>query len=471
MSGCSATGPEGDPDALSVHNKNLTLAIGDTTTLAVTLGSNVPPVSTSSAGYGGNLETEKRIEFRTKDATVATIDERGKIKALGPGVTYVSARINESSDSTRLAVISNSQPSPRFKEVGAGSSHACGLAISSAIYCWGSNWLGELGQGNTHKFQITASPTQISAREIFVSLTVGYFHNCALTAQGSAYCWGDNAYGQLGRTSPDRSGVPAKVEDVPPLVSVSAGADRTCGLTSARSIVCWGRGYSQGTEFAASDDDGFVSVSVGSEHICAVTNAARVRCWGNNRFGELGDGTQLAAAAPKPILSGERFLSVSAGSNYTCAVSATADIWCWGRGYNGRLGIGSQLESSVPARVVGSLKYLSVETGTDHTCAIARSGEPYCWGSDSREALGNGANDANQTQFVVAIPSRVSSNDSFVGIAAASGDFSCAVTANQTALCWGSNLVGTLGIGHISRNNSSVNTQPNPIVVARFLHN
>lgn len=468
--GCSILDRSNDADRLAIHNKNLTLVTGDTSTLAVVLGNGVPPVSTSSSGFGGNLEAIKRIQWRIRDTSVATVDARGVMTATRAGVTYAFASIDEAVDSTRLAVVAPSAPHPEFISIGAGLSHACALVASGAIHCWGSNYLGELGQGTTERFVLTVSPTAVSAQQFFVLLAVGYYHNCGLTSEGFAYCWGENVYGQLGRSSPTRSGSPIRVETPHRFVSLSAGAHRTCGVTTSKTVVCWGQGLSAPVEFSAQIEGGYVAVSVGSEHQCALAVSGRASCWGGNAYGELGNGSTVPATAPTNIASTELFASVSAGGNYTCAVTTRSEAFCWGHGSNGKLGNGSANTTSVPTRVAGNLSFRELDTGSNHTCARTTSGTAYCWGADALEALGNGENIPDQKEYLSLIPSAVQSAQQFDHIVASPDDFSCGITAARQAFCWGTNRIGTLGIGSVSRNGNTISVRAFPVPVAKFLH-
>ena len=50
---------------------------------------------------------------------------------------------------------------------------------------------------------------------MFTTLSHGYGHSCALTAQQVGYCWGNNFSGQLGNGSTTDSDVPVKVAGQP----------------------------------------------------------------------------------------------------------------------------------------------------------------------------------------------------------------------------------------------------------------
>lgn len=88
---------------------------------------------------------------------------------------------------------------PEISSIGTGgqNSHHC-VIINGGLYCWGHNAYGQIGNGtNTNR----STPTQIfAAGSGITTLSTGSLSNttCVTFATGPAQCWGDNSYNQLG---------------------------------------------------------------------------------------------------------------------------------------------------------------------------------------------------------------------------------------------------------------------------------
>jgi alpha-tubulin suppressor-like RCC1 family protein len=94
-------------------------------------------------------------------------------------------------------------PTPRrvaqtqsFNQYIASDDHSCALTTGGALWCWGSNPDGRVGDGT--KFD-RLQPTPIAgAGTGWKSPSAGNGDTCALQSDGSLWCWGSNAFGQLG---------------------------------------------------------------------------------------------------------------------------------------------------------------------------------------------------------------------------------------------------------------------------------
>ena len=194
-------------------------------------------------------------------------------------------------------------------------------------------------------------------------------------------------------------------------------------------------------EVTASTSLSFWQVSAAGYHSCGVTAHNRVYCWGNNDHGELGDGTTSQRLRPVAVATTLRFRQVSTGAASTCGVTTDYQAYCWGGNWSGQLGDGTSTHRATPTKVAGGLKFRRVETGA-HTCGVSYpDGRAYCWGRNSGEgtgAVGDG------TRIDRLTPVAVVSGHAFRQVTTGAG-FSCGVTTDDRAYCWGYNRFGMLG--------------------------
>nr|MDQ3369962.1 hypothetical protein [Myxococcota bacterium] len=81
-----------------------------------------------------------------------------------------------------------------------GREHACAARAGGAVSCWGANESGQLGNGGT-----TTQPSAVGVIKGdgtpltgIVELRAGYHHTCGREAGGALWCWGRNEGGELG---------------------------------------------------------------------------------------------------------------------------------------------------------------------------------------------------------------------------------------------------------------------------------
>jgi alpha-tubulin suppressor-like RCC1 family protein len=289
--------------------------------------------------------------------------------------------------------------SPGLVSVSTGYVTSCGLDTGGRAFCWGSNVRGSLGTGDTT--DETAVPVPIGGTLRFTSISVGGLHACALNAQGRAYCWGFNGFGQLGDgTTTDRP-TPAPI----------GGPVR------------------------------FAALRAGYVHTCGVTGSGLTYCWGLNEFGQLGDGTQEDRAVPTRVAGGERFTSVATGGLHTCGVRVDQSVACWGYNAFGQLGIGTPEAQLSPASLSGDVRLTTLSAGGLHSCGLTSQGAALCWGYNRSGALGDGTDVDRSTPVAV--------QTTGVSLAAVSAGLhhTCAITTDGRPACWGFNQFGQVGDG------------------------
>jgi len=81
-------------------------------------------------------------------------------------------------------------------DYGGSMQHGCAVGVSGALYCWGENLYGQVGDGTREYALSPVKVTGLPGRVSRVKTT--RLSTCALLTTGKVHCWGDNRYGQLG---------------------------------------------------------------------------------------------------------------------------------------------------------------------------------------------------------------------------------------------------------------------------------
>jgi alpha-tubulin suppressor-like RCC1 family protein len=136
----------------------------------------------------------------------------------------------------------------------------------------------------------------------------------------------------------------------------------------------------------------FKAVSAGSDHTCGVTTADQIYCWGANIQGELGDGSTAASRQiPTLVVGGLRFRQIGTVTAHTCGVTTADEVYCWGSDRYGQIGDNSDVTTtSSPKQVAGTRLYHQVFAGGDHSCALTSGRKAFCWGEGAYGQIGDG---------------------------------------------------------------------------------
>jgi alpha-tubulin suppressor-like RCC1 family protein len=344
--------------------------------------------------------------------------------------------------------------------VSGGAATSCALDPDGKAFCWGNNASGQVGNGNTVDVRL---PNAVLGGLLFGSISAGAGHTCALLADGDAYCWGDNGAGQLGDASLVSHNLPLPVSGGLKFASIHTGAGFTCALALDGVAYCWGLGtsgqlgdntvVSKRIPTAVFGGHLFSALSAGASHACAIDTAGALFCWGNNASGRLGDGTTVNRPAPTPVNSPLSYTAVTAGGAFSCAIAAGGAGYCWGSGVSGLLGNGTTSDQLAPAAVTGGLLFTGISARSTHTCALTAVQQAYCWGLNTFGQLGDG------TTALKLVPTAVAGGLGFTAVQVGA-EHSCGRATTGGAYCWGRNDLGAVG-------DNSVIARSKPVGVVR----
>jgi alpha-tubulin suppressor-like RCC1 family protein len=86
-----------------------------------------------------------------------------------------------------------------------GYEHACAVRRSGQVACWGAAGDGQVGSGSVPDDASIPKPTTVIGLSGALAVSTGGNHSCATTATGAVLCWGSNALGQLGNGTTARA--------------------------------------------------------------------------------------------------------------------------------------------------------------------------------------------------------------------------------------------------------------------------
>jgi len=313
--------------------------------------------------------------------------------------------------------------------IAAGAKFTCALTNAGAVWCWGNNSSGQLGNGTFTQSSIPVQvldPTGDASLSSVVAIAAGQYHSCAVTSAGAALCWGDNSRGELGDGTEIGSNLPVHVSGLSiGVTAISAGSDFTCAVTSTSAAWCWGAGGSgqlgngnsggSATPVAVMDSNGnaplrgAVAIASGFENNCALLNGGTLLCWGANNARQLGAGVASAQSnVPVEMMDStgqsalNEVVAITGGKDDFCALSADGEVDCWGQNEYGQLGGGSTAGSSIPVPVVGlSSGVAAIVSGYEYNCAVTSAGRAECWGLNLDGEVGNGSTSNSPTPATV----------------------------------------------------------------------
>lgn len=368
-----------------------------------------------------------------------TSDAAGKVRAilaLGPvpGAALVVAAVGDLPGVTFTGTARGLQATV----LTVGTDEVCAVDMRSRTWCWGDPSIrGDSGRWYTDRVHFSWIPTQVAGGHIFVELAAGLFHACGLDATGAVWCWGYNEQAALGNgtTVDEVASYPMKVPNAPAFAHIFSGdGSTTCALTADGTAWCWGANYygqvGSGSNINPIADPQqvagglkFTSLSPTYDHTCGIAVGGAAYCWGNNAGGVLlGDSGASGPSSniPVAVAGGHLFRTLYATDAFSCGTTSDAGPVCWGNWWAG-----------APGGIPRSAPFLAPLTEY----------RPTGWNGLAFGILGN------QAIYIRSPTSFTDDFGDPTPLHGLSAGFwtACGLAQDATVYCWGDNEVGQVG--------------------------
>ena len=272
----------------------------------------------------------------------------------------------------------------KIRMIACSDNHCLVLSCSGAVFAYGDNDEGALGQGDLAPRQsltLVEFPIDVESpiiSKVAAASCVLGSHSLALDTAGRIYSFGV-AYA-CGHSSLKPCLRPKELMELPSSSSAEAYGryavkDIACGggfsvAVMVSGVVCsWGlwahgrlglgrpkhltiRGKSRMTKYQMSPKviegvSNVIAVATGDSHTLCITGAGDLYAWGKNSLGQIGVGCHHSGFfldQLEPILvrlpDGVGVSTVACGANHSLAIDVTGKVWSWGAGGGAALGLG-----------------------------------------------------------------------------------------------------------------------------------
>ena len=256
-----------------------------------------------------------------------------------------------------------------WKKITAGYIMSCGIKSDDTLWCWGSDVTGQLGNGAPSSDQI--SPVSIDGGSTWKDISSSNQVTCGIKSDNTLWCWGSDFAGQLGNgaaiTANQTS--PSAVTGGSAWKSVSVGSSYTCGIKSDDTAWCWGsdsfgqlgNGATAGNQpdpVAVVGGHLWKSISAGRgtnvHATCGIRNDDTLWCWGADSLGTLGNGPTITANqdSPMQVQGGGMWAAVSVSGSTACSIATSGHLYCWGFAGLGQLANGQSSIAETPSNTL-----------------------------------------------------------------------------------------------------------------------
>ena len=416
---CAPVAPEGASDAKPISALKILLFLGMTTLmlLVAACGQQAGP----GAAPGPTV-------------TPAPRPETGVVWAWG---SNLSGELGNATITSSTTPVRTSLPAGvRISAVSAADHHVLALASDGSVYAWGSNWAGELGIGTVSApEQPVTSPVRVHlpAGAKFTAIAAGWNHSLALASDGTLYAWGSNSLGQLGNgiiaqtdaelnvSTPVRVVLPTGIK----VKAIAAGLDHSLALMVDGTLYAWGSdqfgelGIGKGWTQAPNPVPQRVHLPAGMKTASIVAGAWLSLALGTDGtlygWGAVGqqivgtpDSTSPVPLNPPPgiLPAGVKITAIASGTFHILMLASDGAVYAWGSNPDGQLGNGTTSSTISMARsgLPVGVKATAIVASGGYSLALASDGSVYAWGSNEYGQLGNGTTVRSLTPALVHLP-------------------------------------------------------------------
>jgi len=214
-------------------------------------------------------------------------------------------------------------------------------------------------------------------------------YSCAVVA-AALKCWDGSSFS-----------LETIAEIIPSGVMRLSSGNPQCVVMTSGSLKCWSIEYQQQekrSQLAVQDISGLKgeiralsAAGFDEQHFACAIDSEGLKCWGNNFAHPLGRRPGGVRDLPPAVIAGLEtgVTAVATELNHSCAVK-DGKVYCWGSlNFLGELGDKSPQALGDVVEVAGIENAVQIAVGPGYSCALTGDGRAFCWGDNEFGQTGN----------------------------------------------------------------------------------
>ena len=300
------------------------------------------------------------------DTNVATVDSNGIITGKAIGSTIIVAYSPQYNSYSSVRVKVNGEGNVAQPKIVGGNNHYIALKANGTAWAWGLNNYGQIGNGTTINIyepqQVTIPMVNENGETIqqpisdIIDVACGDSTTYILRNDGTVWSSGYNNYGQLGIGNTTNFSSFKQVSGLNNIIEISAGSYSGYALKSDGTV--WG--------------------------------------WGRNNYGQLGDATSSNRYAPVQMKNVSNAIQIATNGSNVFVLETSGNVKVTGNNSSGQLGINSTSTVYTPVDMYDTdgTTILSnvneIAAGSGHVVILTNPGLVYTCGNNNYGQLGTG---------------------------------------------------------------------------------
>ncbi len=365
--------------------------------------------------------------FETINGQIATM-QGNTVTGVQSGITPSVISHNTSGKKAAVYIEVLKENAKSVIDVKAGEDFNIALKADGTAWSFGANTYGELALGNTANYN---EPQPISLEARIRQIAVGNHHMLALTENGVVYAAGQNKNGQCGNGTDTNAKDLVEVLDengkqIQNIVMITAKENTSYLLDKEGTVYACGNGYYKLATKLENITDKIIQIS------------------GN--YGITIEKKVIDLTTGKQIENLNEIIKIAQGTNHVLFLSSNKTVYSMGTNTNGQCGTGTKTNVVVPTQVKNNIgngileNVVEIAAGKNYSMAVLADGNVYTWGSNENHKLG-------QEQTNDQILPKKNSNIKDAVLVAAGSNHAIYVEKNGNVYAYGNGEKGNLGNG------------------------